>query len=74
MTSNAFNRRRAFQAEEMAIFDALPSAVRAAIAGAKGSVRASSARDALLRGATEQQVCDIIARGPFIHTKTESDQ
>jgi hypothetical protein len=74
MTSARYNARQRFQQEEMAIFDALPAAVRQAIAQARGSVRASSARDALLRGATIQQVCDIIAKGPFVHTKTESDQ
>jgi len=74
MTSDRYNGRKAFQAQEMAIFDALPSAVRAAIANARGSVRASSARDALLRGVPEQVIIDTINRGPFIHTKTESDQ
>jgi hypothetical protein len=40
----------------MEIFDALPSGIRAAIKEAQGSVRASSVRDALLRGVPEEAI------------------
>lgn len=69
MTSPRFNERKAQAEVEMAIYDALPSGIRAAIDNAKGSVRASSARDALLRGVPEQAIIDLIAKGPYVTTK-----
>lgn len=63
MTSRRFNEVRARAAEEMAIFDGLPSTIREAINDARGSVRASSARDALLRGVPEQAIVDTIRKG-----------
>jgi hypothetical protein len=69
MTSRRFNEERRRAAEEMAIFDALPSAIREAINDARGSVRASSARDALLRGVPEEAVVSTIRNSKFVVTK-----
>ena len=63
MTSKFFNARRAQAQAEMAIFDALPAPMRDAINEARGSVRASSARDALLRGVPESLVIETIRNG-----------
>lgn len=67
MTSPSFNFHRA--AEEMAIFDALPSAIREAINSARGSVRASSARDALLRGVPKAKIIEVIMNSQYVVTK-----
>lgn len=69
MTSPRFNALKAQAEAEMAIYDGLPASIRAAIDNAQGSVRASSARDALLRGVSEQAIIDLIARGPYVTTK-----
>lgn len=69
MTSPSFNERRLRAAEEMAIFDALPSTIREAINEARGSVRASSARDALLRGVPEQAIIDLIRNSKYVTTQ-----
>lgn len=69
MTSKAFNERKAQALAEMQIFDALPSRVREAINEARGSVRASSARDALLRGVSEQAIVDLIRTSQYVVTK-----
>lgn len=60
MTSRSFNERKARAAEEMKIFDQLPECVRHAINGARGSVRASSALAALLRGVPCDKIVDTI--------------
>jgi hypothetical protein len=69
MTSRRFNEDRRRAAEEMAIFDALPLAIREAINDARGSVRASSARDALLRGVPEQAIVDTIRNSKYVTTQ-----
>lgn len=69
MTSPRFNARKAQAKVEMAIFDALPSAIREALNEARGSVRASSARDALLRGVSEQQIIDTIRNSKYVVTQ-----
>ena len=73
MTSPVFNERRRRATEEMTIFDALPSAIREAINEARGSVRASSARDALLRGVPEQAIVDLI-RNSVVTKSPEGNQ
>jgi hypothetical protein len=69
MTSPAYNERKRLARLEMEIFDALPSRIRAAINSARGSVRASSARDALLRGVSEQAIIDLIQNSQYVVTK-----
>ncbi len=69
MTSSRFNERKAQAEAEMAIYDGLPAAVRAAIDNARGSIKASSARDALLRGVPEQAIIDTINNSKFVITK-----
>lgn len=64
MTSKTFNERKAQAQAEMAIFDALPSGIRSALDSACGSVRASSARDALLRGVPESLIIETILKKP----------
>lgn len=69
MTSPRFNARRKAAAIEMTIFDGLPAPIREAINEARGSVRASSARDALLRGVPERTIIDTIRNSKFVVTK-----
>lgn len=60
MTSPLFNERRRRAAEEMEILDRLPAPVREALNNARGSVRASSALAALLRGVSEEKIIETI--------------
>lgn len=69
MTSRRFNDRRAEAKAEMEIFDTLPSTIREAINEARGSVRASSARDALLRGVPEATIVNTIRNSQYVVTK-----
>lgn len=69
MTSRRFNELRSRAAEEMAIFDALSAPLRAAINEARGSVRASSVRDALLRGVAEAKIIETIQKSKYVVTK-----
>lgn len=62
MTSPRFNERKRQAIEEMEIFDRLPSAIREALNGANGSVRASSALNALFRGVSEEAIIEVINR------------
>lgn len=62
MISKRFNERKARAEEEMRIYDALPSAIRAALDNASGSVRASSVRDALLRGWPEALIIETLTK------------
>ena len=72
MTSALYNARKLAAEAEMAIYDALPSALRAAIDNARGSVRSSSVRDALLRGVPEAKIIEVIERSTFVHAKPPS--
>lgn len=69
MTSQSFNERKARAAEEMQIFDQLPACVREALNSARGSVRASSALAALLRGVECWKIVDTINKSVYVHTK-----
>lgn len=69
MTSSRFNEQRRRAREEMVIFDTLPSALREAINSARGSVRASSVRDALLRGISEARIIETIRNSEYVVTK-----
>lgn len=69
MTSQRFNARRAEAAREMVIFDQLPVAIRDAINEARGSVKASSALNALLRGVPEALIVKTIRESEYKHTK-----
>lgn len=69
MTSQRFNETRARAAEEMEIFDGLSSALCAAINEARGSVRASSVRDALLRGVPEATIVNTIRNSKYVTTQ-----
>lgn len=60
MTSPRFNQRRAEAQTEMEILDALPVALRQAVYNAELSVRASSVRDALLRGVSEEKIIETL--------------
>lgn len=62
MTSPRFNARKREAEAEMAIYDSLPSDLRRAIDAAQGSVRASSVRDALLRGVPEAQIIATLTK------------
>lgn len=64
MTSPTYNQRKALAAAEQAIFDMLPSPVRAAINQAPRSVRASVVYEALLRGVSEEAIIETITRSP----------
>lgn len=69
MTSPRFNARKAQASAEMEIFDGLPAPIREAINEARGSVRASSARDALLRGVPEAKIIEVIKNSVYVVTK-----
>ena len=69
MTSHRCNARRAAAQAEMEIFDRLPPAIRDAINEARGSVKASSALNALLRGVPEELIVKTIRESEYRHTK-----
>ena len=69
MTSARFNADRQRAKEEMDIFDMLPASLRRAIDSAPGSVRASSVRDALLRGVPEALIIETIMKSKYVVTK-----
>lgn len=62
MTSPRFNARKAQAQAEMEAYDALPSALRAAVDSAPTSVRASVVLATFLRGIPKQAIIDTIQR------------
>lgn len=64
MTSLRFNVRKAQAEAEMAAYDSLPLALRAAVDEAPRSVRASIVLQTLLRGVPESKIIETIKRSP----------
>jgi hypothetical protein len=62
VTSPKYNALKARAQAEMAIFDALPSALRAAINACKSPPRIEVVRDALLRGVSEAKIIEVLQR------------
>lgn len=62
MTSQRFNQRKRTAQAEQAIFDMLPSPLRAAINEADKSVRPSVVYEALLRGVSERAIIETITK------------
>ena len=62
MTSPRFNARKAQAEAEMAAYDSLPSALRAAVDAAHSSVKASVVLATFLRGVPESKIIETIKR------------
>lgn len=62
MTSPTNIARRQQAREELRIFNALPRPLRDAINNATASVKASTVRDALLRGVSEEEIVKTLTR------------